>query len=247
MITLVEFLEPLKKKSLTDKCLAVLYYETRYKNNQVLAGSEIRKRLLDSRIPNVRNANVTALLNQVGAYVDTLGLKNGERLWKLTESGAKHIRDLLGLKVDSPEVVHDIATLENLISKVTNLDERDYLNEALLCLKVGALRATVVFAWVAAIRNIQLKCLAKGKKLMPALLKHDPKARTVKSIDDFAYIKDTTVLLACQNLGIFDKSQRETAEESLRLRNRCGHPAKYAPKEKKVSSYIEDLISVVFK
>lgn len=247
MITLVEFLEPLKKKSLTDKCLAVLYYESRYNNNQVLAGSEIRKRLVDSRTPNVRSANITALLNQVGAYVDSPGLKNGERLWKLTETGAKHVRDLLGLKADSPEVVHDITTLENLISKVSNQDERDYLTEALVCLRVGALRATVVFAWVAAIRNIQLRCLAKGKKLMPALLKYDPKARTVKSIDDFAYIKDATLLLACQDLGIFDKSQRETAEESLRLRNRCGHPAKYTPKEKKVSSYIEDLVSVVFR
>lgn len=247
MITLVEFLEPLKHKSLTDKSLAVLYYESRYNNNQVLAGSEIRKRLVDSRIPNVRNANVTALLNQVGAYVDSPGLKNGERLWKLTDTGAKHVRDLLGLKADSPEFVHDIATLENLISKVSNQDEREYLSEALLCLRVGALRATVVFVWAAAIRNIQSKCLAKGKKLMPALLKHDPKARTVKTIDDFAYIKDVTVLLACQDLGIFDKSQREVVEEALRLRNRCGHPAKYTPKEKKVSSYIEDMVSVVFK
>lgn len=247
MITLVEFVEPLRKKSLTDKCLAVLYYETRYNNNDVLSGSEIRKRLRDARLPNVQSANVTALLNQVGAYVDTPGLKDGERLWKLTDTGSKYIRDLIGLKADSPEIIHDITTLENLISKLTNVDEKDYLNEALTCLKVGALRATVVFVWVAAIRNLQMKCLAKGKKLMPALQKHDPKARNVKSIDDFAHIKDSTVLLACQHLAILDKSQRETAEEALRLRNRCGHPAKYSPKEKKVSSYIEDLISVVFK
>lgn len=247
MIALVEFLEPLKRKSLTDKCLAVLYYEGRYNNNQILAGSEIKKRLRDSRVPNIQNANVTALLNQVGAFVDTLGLKDGERLWRLTDSGLKHVRDLVGLKADSPEILHDVATLENFISKITNPDERDYLIEALTCLKVGALRATVVFAWVAAMRNLQLKSLTKGNKLNPALQKHDPKARTVNTLDDFAYIKDSTILLACQDIGIFDKSQRETAEEGLRLRNRCGHPAKYAPKEKKVSSYIEDLISVVFK
>jgi len=247
MIALVEFLEPLKRKSLTDKCLAVLYYEGRYNNNQILAGSEIKKRLRDSRISNIQNANVTALLNQVGALVDTPGLKDGERLWRLTDTGSKYVRDLIGLKADSPEILHDVTTLENLISKVTNPDERDYLNEALTCLKVGALRATVVFAWVATMRNLQLRCLAKGKKLNPALLKHDPKARVVNTLDDFAYIKDSTIILACQDLGIFDKSQRETAEESLRLRNRCGHPAKYAPKEKKVSSYIEDLISIVFK
>lgn len=247
MITLIEFLEPLSKKSLTDRCLAVLYFEARYNNNQMLAGSEIKKRLRDARVPRTQNANVTALLNQIGALVDTPGLKDGERLWRLTDTGSKHVRDLLGLKADSPEIIHDTATLEKLISKLSNADERDYLNEALTCLKVGALRATVVFAWSAATRNLQSKCLAKGKALNVALQKHDPKARTVNTLDDFAYIKESTLILACQDLGVFDKSQRETAEEALRLRNRCGHPARYAPKEKKVSSLIEDLISVVFK
>lgn len=246
MITLVEFLEPLKKETITDKCLAVLYYEARYKNNEVLVGSEIKKRLSDARIPSVKKANVTALLNQVGPFVDTPGLKDGERMWRLTDTGAKHVRELLGLKTDSPEVVHDITTLETLIAKLKSTDERDYLIEAVTCLRVGALRSCVVFAWTAAIRNIQIKCLAQGKNLNPALQKHDPNARTVKSLDDFAYIKDSTVLLAAQDLCIFDKSQRETAEEALKLRNRCGHPAKYSPKEKKVSSFIEDLISVVF-
>jgi hypothetical protein len=246
MLTLIEFLQPLAKKTLTDKSIAVLYYESRYNKNQVLAGSEIRTKLVSCRIPNSKGANVTALLNQVGAYVDSPGLKDGERVWRLTDTGAAYVRQLLGLAADSPELVQDIIALEALISRMRNADERDYLSEAATCLKVGALRATVVFTWTATIRNIQFRCLKKGKLLTPALQRHDPRARPVNSIDDFAYIRDSTVLLACQDLGIFDKSQRETLEEALKLRNRCGHPAKYAPREKKVSSFIEDLLSVVF-
>jgi hypothetical protein len=35
-------------------------------------------------------------------------------------------------------------------------------------------------------------------------------------------------------------------EEALNLRNRCGHPTKYRPGEKKVSSFIEDVAGIVF-
>jgi len=82
--------------------------------------------------------------------------------------------------------------------------------------------------------------------LNAAILKHDPKARKVTKLDHFAYIKDSVALLAAQDLGIFDKSEKDTLEEALDLRNRCGHPAKYQPGVKKVSSFIEDLISTVF-
>ena len=49
------------------------------------------------------------------------------------------------------------------------------------------------------------------------------------------------------DLGEFDKNEKDTIEEALNLRNRCGHPGKYRPGIKKASSFIEDIISVVFK
>jgi len=79
-----------------------------------------------------------------------------------------------------------------------------------------------------------------------ALHKHDPKARPVHQLDDFAYIKDALALLAARDLGLLDKNQKDTLEDALGLRNRCGHPSKYKPGVKKVSSYIEDIVSVVF-
>jgi hypothetical protein len=53
-------------------------------------------------------------------------------------------------------------------------------------------------------------------------------------------------LLAAKDLGQLDKNQKDTLEEALDLRNRCGHPGKYKPGVKKVSSYIEDIVSIVF-
>ena len=50
-----------------------------------------------------------------------------------------------------------------------------------------------------------------------------------------------------QDLGLFDKAEKTTLGEALDLRNRCGHPSKYVPGVKKVSSFIEDVVGIVFK
>ncbi len=44
-----------------------------------------------------------------------------------------------------------------------------------------------------------------------AVLKHDPKARIVRSIDDFAYVKESIQLLAAQDLGVVDKISKRGA------------------------------------
>ena len=82
--------------------------------------------------------------------------------------------------------------------------------------------------------------------LNAAIAKHDPKARPVNKLEDFAYIRDATALLAFQDLGVLDKGQKTTLGEALDLRNRCGHPTKYTPGVKKASSFIEDVLGIVF-
>ena len=91
------------------------------------------------------------------------------------------------------------------------------------------------------------RCLAAGeKKLNAAIRRQDSKARLVSKMDDFEYIKDRTLLLAAEELGVLDKANRSALEEALNLRNRCGHPTSYKPGIKKASSFIEDVVNIVF-
>lgn len=83
-------------------------------------------------------------------------------------------------------------------------------------------------------------------KVNAAIVTHDPKARTLRKADDFANVKDSVFLKALQDLGLFDKGEKATLEEALSLRNRCGHPTKYRPGVKKASSFIEDVVGIVF-
>ncbi|HKV95941.1 MAG TPA: hypothetical protein VJR90_00435 [Gammaproteobacteria bacterium] len=246
-MTLVEFIAPLLNKKHQDRILAVLYYRERYEQKTALTVDEIRQGLKNARSKGWAKANVADVLSKSGALVDTKRLQGKRHLWNLTDSGREHVRTLLGLPEADVEIEHDVGTLENLVTKVADPDVRDYLDEALKCLQVGALRASTVFVWVAAIRTIQTSLLTKGTTVLSAAIqKHDPKARPIKTLDDFAYVKDATSLLAAKDLGVLDKNEKDTLTEALNLRNRCGHPGKYRPGIKKVSAFVEDITSIVF-
>jgi hypothetical protein len=66
-------------------------------------------------------------------------------LWRLTASGEEEVRAALQLPPTQPEVEHDVATLQDLLPKVADVNAREFIEEGIKCLQVGALRACVVF------------------------------------------------------------------------------------------------------
>lgn len=249
-MTLVEFLAPiLKTGTHEDRVLAILYFAQRYDGRPGLTAEEIRTRLIGARALNARKVNVADVLAKSGELADIAGQSGRAKLWKLTDRGAAHIRDVLGLPEADVEIEHDVGTLAKLVANITDPVVRSYLEEALKCLQVGALKACVVFTWAGAIRTIQEQLLSTkgGPAVTAALQRHESKARTVNTADDFALSKETHHLQVAQDLGLVDKGQKTTLGEALDLRNRCGHPSRYQPGVKKVSSFLEDVIGIVFK
>jgi len=246
-MTIVEFLHPLRGKSIRDMCLACLYFEQRYTQRQALTVEEIRALLKRAHVPRASKLNLADALAKSAPFVDTAGKKGKRFLWSLTPTGQEHVRSLLGLPAKDVEIEHDVSSLETLVASISDKSIADYIQEAIKCLSVDALRAAVVFVWAGVVRKIQEDVLACGpSNVTAAIQKHDPKARPVKRLDDFSYIKESVLLLAAQELGIFDKNERGILEEALDLRNKCGHPGKYRPGPKKVSSFIEDVVGIVF-
>lgn len=247
-MTLVEFLAPLARSSQRERVLGILYFEHRYRGAESLTVEQIRMGLKAARVPRWARINVADVLARSGHFVDSPGSSGARRLWRLTDSGAVHVRDTLGLPATEPEIEHDVGALTTVAAKIKDPEISDYVLEAIQCLQVGALRASIVFLWTGAVRALQNAMLALGPAAVTAALKrHDPKVRDVSALDHFAYVKDKTTLLGAQQLGVIDKNQKDTLEEALNLRNRCGHPSKYKPGVKKTSSFIEDVVSILFK
>lgn len=246
-MTLVEFLEPLAGGSRQRLCLAVMYYLIRYEGKEAVTVEEVRDGLRRARISGWRRVNVADVLAKSGAYVDSPSARGNKRLWALTNTGQEHIREVLGLPPAEAEVEHNVADLSAKARALSDQTIRSFVEEGILCLQIGALRAAVVFLWSGAIRIVHTRLLTRHQRdLDRALRKHDPKVRKVTRLDHFAYVTDKTVLLAAEEVGILDKGERTTLEEALNLRNRCGHPTKYGPGASRVSGFVEDLISVVF-
>jgi hypothetical protein len=246
-MTLVEFLAPLKSATVRKKVLAVLYYEQRYSGTAPSTVEALRAALARARTPKAAKINVADHLAKSGEYVDSPGTDGGRRVWQLTPSGERYVRELLGLPEDEPEIDHDVSSLSVLAAKIKDETVRSYVDEAIKCLRAGALRAAVVFLWTGAIRTLHEDALRLGAPhLNTALQNRDQKTRAVSKIEHFAWVGDRVFLDATPDMGLLDKGQRDTLIEALNLRNRCGHPTKFKPGAHKVSVFIEDVLGIVF-
>ncbi len=245
--TIVEFLAPLKGSGRREAVLAAMFYARTYESADLLAIEDLRELLKRARVQGANNMNVSDVLAKAGEYVDSPGIVDGRRVWRLTETGLAHVREILNIPRAEPQVEHDVASLATIQSTITDADVKDYVGESIKCLSFGALRACVVFLWAGAVRTLENQILQRPlADVNAALGKHDSKARQVKSIDDFAYVKEHHLLLVAQDVGVLDKGQREMLGQALDLRNRCGHPGKYSPGPQRVAAFVEDVLRIVF-
>jgi hypothetical protein len=246
-MTLGEFLAPVRKSGQRDKILVTLYYAAHYQDTAQLPVAEVSRLLRGARLPGAAKISVSSVLAQSQHFVHAGQHPDGRNRWGLTDSGAKRVEELLGIKTSVSVAKHDAGTLKALLPRIADVQSRLFCQEAVICLEAGALRAAVVFTWTGAVGILRAKAWAAGVPAVNrAALKFDPKARTIAKLEDFAYVKDSQLLLILQQLGQLDKGERATLEEALNLRNRCSHPTKYIPGEKKVSSFLEDLLGIVF-
>jgi hypothetical protein len=239
-VTLTEFLHPLRRSSKPQQVQGVLFYLRHYDDRDAASVRAIRAALVRAGIPRARNANIAqALVRSVPRVHQVDGG------WALTATGERAIRELLDLP-DGSGVETDVSDLRDLARGIRNEATRGYIEEAFDCLSVGARRATVVFLWSGVVATIRDAVWTHGAKTIEETLKrHYPKAKFRKK-DDFSTVKDADLLQLAEDLGVYDKSEKKQLGFALGLRNDCGHPVKYRPGEKKVSSFIEDVVGIVF-
>jgi hypothetical protein len=243
-VTLVEFLAPVRTGRQSDVAVAALYYLVEVDGAPTATATAVKSALVKARIPRAGGWNVGRALGQAKENVDRHG-----SAWSLTDTGVAYVRTLLALPDDSPQAQHDVRSLEALAARVRDDAVRGYIEESIKCLQVGAYRASIVFLWTGAVATIRDEIWAVSNKntksIEAALQTHRQNARFRKK-DDFAYVKDVDVLQLAEDIAVYDKTQKGILGQALDLRNSCGHPTKYDPGEKKTSSFIEDVVGVVF-
>jgi hypothetical protein len=185
--------------------------------------------------------------------LDNIGIRHYEsihRYTKLVHGNSKidftPLDKIIGnQKIFEPE----IEELERIIFFFTlsTEDEQEYLVEALLCFRAGALKAGIVFTWSACIRYLQIRCIAKGYPAINRALKKMQSNKNISSLPDFETIKELNLLTIAFELKIISKHEKSQMENNLDLRNHCGHPSEYKPEINKAKAFIEDIINLIKK
>ena len=245
-MTLVEFLASSGSRTWRDRVLATLYWHAHFKDERALSGAAVREALQAARVPRAKQANVLDVLNKAGALVDAVSEGPKGRLWSLTPTGEGAVRALAGLPETQPELEHGVEELRKVAATISDGDVREYIEEAVLCLSVSALRASIVFTWVGATRALQDRVWSHGPRMIePAAQKYFAKTK-VSKYEDLAGFKEATLLDVARDLGEIDKAQWTVLKQCLDTRNQCGHPNKYRPGILKAKSHIEDIVGILF-
>ncbi len=180
---------------------------------------------------------------------DVLKNKSGYRL-------EKRVRDEYDKKYGQRAITVEITNLlKDLPSKLPDLAERTYLDEALKCFSVGSFRASIVMTWNLAYHHLLdfiLKYqLAEFNARWPSVFQghHTKGSKAIAKIDDFGDIlKESEVIKIAKSASIISHDVAKILEEKLGRRNSAAHPSGVKIEQLQAEEFIDDLVkNVVLK
>lgn len=135
--------------------------------------------------------------------------------------------------------------LERQIASVTDIYERDLLEEAARCYKVKAYRAAVVMIWAVTMSHIHSYVFAEELVAFNSAISRDSdkKLKPVKKVEDFGEMKEIKFIELLRSASIITNDTKKILEEKLGIRNTAAHPSKTHLKESKATEFGQDLIA----
>jgi hypothetical protein len=238
-----EFMGGLRLKSQADKVLAIGYYLETFRGAASFAVADIRKGYLTAKLAPSANISTELRINAKRNFAIPLG--HGR--YTLTQDGVEYVMAKVPAEGEPERIGEDIsAKLRTDVLKIVDEDEREYIEEALKCLRVEAYRGAVLMGWAATMSNIHRKIdeagLGKFNKKCKEFMK---KPRPVRQRSDLQYYRDSDILLAAEGMGLFDRNVRAALKRHLDLRNDCGHPGQVNPQIHVVNAFFEEIIQYV--
>ena len=161
----------------------------------------------------------------------------------------KRVRDEFEARYGKRETTIQLdQLLSDLPSKVPDLQERVFLDEALICFRHGAFRAAIVMTWNLAFDHLCNHVLNNRlSDFNTQLSKSYPKAKigSLVSRDDFSELKEFEVLQVCKSANIVSGSLHKILDEKLKRRNIAAHPNKVTITQLQAEDFISDLVENV--
>lgn len=145
--------------------------------------------------------------------------------------------------------------LVDLPARISDLRDRTYLDEALICYKNGAFRAAVVMTWNLAYHHLCDLILRRRltefnqhwRNTHPG--HHKKGLRTIAEMEDLAEgLKESEVISICRAGSIITKDIYAILTEKLRRRNAAAHPSDVTISQLEAEEFIHNIVeNVVLK
>ena len=140
--------------------------------------------------------------------------------------------------------------LTDLIGKVPNLAEQNFLTEAIKCYRVEAYRACVIMVWNVAYNHLLNWILNDSDRLVKfhsSIAKRNSKkaGSVVTKYDDFEDLKEREVIDICNIAGLYNSSVYKILLGKLDRRNIAAHPSSVVMVQSQADDAITDLVNNV--
>lgn len=167
--------------------------------------------------------------------------------WVITIEGKNYLFNKEIPELKNLFVENSIRELRKYFSDIKDKNTLSFLNEAIVCLERGLLRAAVVFTWVGAIsvlkEYIYVNRLNEFNIEAKSKFSNWKKASTK---DDLTRMKENNFLDTIEAISVIGKDVKKELQHCLQLRNSCGHPNSLDIGETRVAAHIEILILNVY-
>lgn len=194
------------------------------------------------RIPH--RTNISSLLGRSGGRAIRGGVG-----WELAERGVQYLTEVGVLKAASERPSAKAAdALVTHLSAIADKETKEYLLEAVDCLRAGSRRAAIVMSWIAAIYILQRHVFQHHLAAFNAEMARVEKAwKDIKVLEDFERIKERVFLDRAAHISIISSNVKKELVECLDRRNTYGHPSSARIGEHAAAHHVETLILNVFQ
>jgi len=164
---------------------------------------------------------------------------------------------LLPVLVSAGEIIN-VSHLEKILEKISDDDEREYLEQAIGCAHHNFLSASVVMGWCAAVnrmhRMIENKWgfprftqiteeMAQNKK---GPYKTFRMSYEVSNLGDLRQVPDRVTMFALKHEGLVTANQYKKLDKCLLERNLAAHPGETKTNPEDLASFYRNLKDLVF-
>jgi hypothetical protein len=143
-----------------------------------------------------------------------------------------------------------------LLEKIDDPEETEYISEAISCLENGFLKASVVLGWCAAIDKIHDKIDSLGyKKFNGATanmfgeskgrFKRFNKKYSINSLSELREVFDSDLLKVVEYMGLIDGNEHTRLRSCFDMRCHAAHPGDAPITEYNVLSFFSDIIEII--